>query len=435
MHRLSHRFVQVTKTSSYGFHTSAARSAITRFNLPAMSPTMTEGTIHRWVKKEGESFAAGDVLLELETDKAQIDVEAADDGVLAKIVLPDGTKGAVNSLIALIAEEGDDISNVEIPAEETSNSAPVQESKEDAPTAAATPATARTPAVAPISHHDIDTSKLKKSLSPAVLSLILKYGIKDVGSIKPSGHGGRILKGDVLAHLGLIAPKPAPKPTLTAAPPRDQIVFAKSSKPAAEKSVEKEQIVVDDLFKLRQSLNEQHGTFVSVNDFIAKAAERALQEITTHTPSTPSAKKPVVHQSTASAFSEKYTGGQFKIFNLSEPAYDFITDSYQVGKPYVMTVGANQRIAQPVKSSANNDMLDLIDYLGGSVKQVQERRVQLTTKNATLDFANQPKQGNQYHVQVKLDGGVPGKILANAKANAFLDRVEYYVRNPNELVA
>ena len=100
-----------------------------------------------------------------------------------------------------------------------------------------------------------------------------------------------------------------------------------------------------------------------------------------------------------------------------------------------MTVGANQRIAQPVKSSANNDMLDLIGYLGGSVKKVQERRVQLTTKNATLDFANQPKQGNQYHVQVKLDGGVPGKILANAKANAFLDRVEYYVRNPSELVA
>jgi hypothetical protein len=57
--------------------------------------------------------------------------------------------------------------------------------------------------------------------------LVLKYGIKDVGSIKPSGYGGRILKGDVLGHLGLIAPKPAPMPNFTAAPPRDQIVFAK----------------------------------------------------------------------------------------------------------------------------------------------------------------------------------------------------------------
>lgn len=109
---------------------------------------MTEGTIHKWMKKEGDSFAAGDVLLELETDKAQIDVEAAEDGILAKIVvsfslsfflffffrfgviidrirqLQDGGKGSVNSLIALIAEEGDDISNVEIPAEAESSSTP-----------------------------------------------------------------------------------------------------------------------------------------------------------------------------------------------------------------------------------------------------------------------------------------------------------------------
>lgn len=85
------------------------------------------------------------------------------------------------------------------------------------------------PVVAPISHHDIDTSKLKKPLSPAVFNLVLKYGIKDVDSIKASGNGGRILKGDVLAHLGLIKPKPAPKPTLSIAPPRDQIVFAKVS--------------------------------------------------------------------------------------------------------------------------------------------------------------------------------------------------------------
>jgi pyruvate/2-oxoglutarate dehydrogenase complex dihydrolipoamide acyltransferase (E2) component len=68
---------------------------------------------------------------------------------------------------------------------------------------------------------------LKKPLSPAVLNLVLKYGIKDASSIKPSGHGGRLLKGDVLAHLGLISPKPAPKPTFTVAPPRDEIVFAK----------------------------------------------------------------------------------------------------------------------------------------------------------------------------------------------------------------
>lgn len=94
---------------------------------------------------------------------------------------------------------------------------------EEKPAATTTP----TPAVSPISHHEIDASKLKKPLSPAVLSLVLKYGIKDVDSIKASGNGGRILKGDVLGHLGLIKLKPAPKATLSIAPPRDQIVFAK----------------------------------------------------------------------------------------------------------------------------------------------------------------------------------------------------------------
>lgn len=140
-----------------------------------------------------------------------------------------------------MAEEGDDISNVQIPEEE-GNTAPEQKKgkpvqsneifiytkplfcvEQEAPAAAPAPATT----ASPISHHDIDTSKLKKPLSPAVLNLVLRHGIKDVGSIKASGNAGRILKGDVLAHLGLIAPKPAPKATFSIAPPRDQIVFAK----------------------------------------------------------------------------------------------------------------------------------------------------------------------------------------------------------------
>ncbi|KAJ3537636.1 hypothetical protein NM688_g6651 [Phlebia brevispora] len=68
-------------------HVSAARRALTRFNMPAMSPTMTEGGIASWKKKEGESYSAGDVLLEIETDKATIDVEAQEDGILAKIIV------------------------------------------------------------------------------------------------------------------------------------------------------------------------------------------------------------------------------------------------------------------------------------------------------------------------------------------------------------
>src|SRR5262249_4623731 len=78
--------------------------------MPALSPTMTEGKIARWVKSEGETVRAGDVLAEIETDKATMEVEAVDEGVLAKIVIPEGTDHvAVNTPIAVIAENGEDV--------------------------------------------------------------------------------------------------------------------------------------------------------------------------------------------------------------------------------------------------------------------------------------------------------------------------------------
>src|ERR1044071_7490802 len=82
--------------------------------MPALSPTMTEGKIARWVKSEGETVRAGDVLAEIETDKATMEVEAVDEGVLAKIVIPEGTDHvAVNTPIALIAENGEDVAELD----------------------------------------------------------------------------------------------------------------------------------------------------------------------------------------------------------------------------------------------------------------------------------------------------------------------------------
>src|ERR1700731_640579 len=82
----------------------------TQVLMPALSPTMTEGKIARWIKSEGESVRAGDVLAEIETDKATMEVEAVDEGVLAKIVIPEGTDHvAVNTPIALIATNGEDV--------------------------------------------------------------------------------------------------------------------------------------------------------------------------------------------------------------------------------------------------------------------------------------------------------------------------------------
>ncbi|KAK1079545.1 pyridoxine biosynthesis protein, partial [Friedmanniomyces endolithicus] len=103
--------------------------------MPALSPTMTEGNIAAWRVQEGASFSAGDVLLEIETDKATMDVEAQDDGIMVKVMEQDGSKGVkVGTRIAVIAEAGDDASTVEIPAEGgKEESAGVDAAKKDRP--------------------------------------------------------------------------------------------------------------------------------------------------------------------------------------------------------------------------------------------------------------------------------------------------------------
>ncbi|KAJ3509151.1 hypothetical protein NMY22_g16392 [Coprinellus aureogranulatus] len=163
--------------------------------MPAMSPTMTEGGIAEWKKKEGEAFSAGDVLLEIETDKATIDVEAQDDGIVGKILVGDGTKGVpVGKVIALLAEEGDDISNLEAPKEEPTPSKKEETSSKQAEssssTAAAAPESApQQPAVA----HTLPPHS--KTLFPSVHRLILEHGIKismrsrepECGASNPNG--------------------------------------------------------------------------------------------------------------------------------------------------------------------------------------------------------------------------------------------------------
>ncbi|KAI0373257.1 single hybrid motif-containing protein [Pilatotrama ljubarskyi] len=232
--------------------TTAARNAVTKFAMPAMSPTMTEGGIASWKKKEGESFMAGDVLLEIETDKATIDVEAQDDGVLGKIIAPDGTKNVpVGKTIALLAEEGDDISNLEVPADEPSPSQP--QSKPSPPPSASTsaassqpsPATAKkSPPAPPTESHVPQTSR---PLFPSVLRLIQEHHIPsgDVEKIKGTGVRGMLTKGDVLAHLGLAS---SPTGTFRETPVPD----VKTDKKTGAQGEKKEEVVPLDGASIRR---------------------------------------------------------------------------------------------------------------------------------------------------------------------------------------
>ncbi|CAO3686823.1 unnamed protein product [Umbelopsis ramanniana] len=404
--------------------------------MPAMSPTMTEGTIIKWKKKEGDEVAAGDVILEVETDKAQIDVEAADDGIFAKILVQEGERVPVNTTIALLAEEGDDISNIEIPADEPKEAAPVEEKSEEV---SSTPAAAAPTPSEPIDHHDIDTSKLKKPLSPAVLSLLLKHGVKDVSSIKPTGPNGRLLKGDVLGHLGLINYKAPPPFAKTAAPPRDQIVFAKpaakaESKKAAEPAIPlfiSKSVTVDNLFNLRSVVNATYGSDLTLDEFFAKAAARALRDINKPSASSSSATGVVHSDSGASSVSDKFNGAKYNIFNLAPAKYDFISDAYESAKPYTLTVSSSKKVGGSAKTESYEDLLD---FLGGAKPAAKAKTVHMASADNL--FLN-PAQKSAYHtVELKLEGGEKkGQVLNDAKASVFLDRMEYYVQHPEELVA
>jgi len=186
-------------------HQSHARRAITNLEMPAMSPTMTEGGIAGWKKKEGDSFVAGDVLLEIETDKATIDVEAQDDGIMGKILVPDGSKNiVVGKVIALLAEEGDDISNLQPPQEDTS---PRRQQKPESTSSSVPPPPAqesKPPSPSPESKHAHSSTPPSHSrpLFPSVHRLLLENDISKPSQIRGTGVRGMLTKGDVLAFLG-----------------------------------------------------------------------------------------------------------------------------------------------------------------------------------------------------------------------------------------
>jgi len=183
------------------------RNAISNFQMPAMSPTMTEGGIASWKKKEGESFGTGDVLLEIETDKATIDVEAQDDGIMGKILFQDGSKNIpVGKVVALLAEEGDDISNLEAPKEEAVAPPQLKEICSSSPPGSSPPAP-RTPESHSGGTHELHSHthvplEHSRPLFPSVHRLLLENNVTNPEKIRGTGVRGMLTKGDVLTFLG-----------------------------------------------------------------------------------------------------------------------------------------------------------------------------------------------------------------------------------------
>ncbi|MGE0667414.1 MAG: 2-oxo acid dehydrogenase subunit E2 [Sphingomonadales bacterium] len=182
--------------------------------MPALSPTMEEGTLAKWLVKEGDKVSSGDVLAEIETDKATMEVEAVDEGVVGKLLVPEGAEGVkVNSVIAMLLEEGEKAADLKAP-DQQADAAP-KVAAQEAPKAEAKPA------------HDDDVLA-----NPSARRLAEEEGI-DLSGVKGTGPDGRITKGDVLAAVegGSSAAKPA------AAPDASGRVFASplARKLAAEK--------------------------------------------------------------------------------------------------------------------------------------------------------------------------------------------------------
>jgi pyruvate dehydrogenase E2 component (dihydrolipoamide acetyltransferase) len=272
--------------------------------MPALSPTMTEGNLAKWLKKEGEEVHSGDVLAEIETDKATMEFEAADDGRLGKILVPEGTQGVkVNQPIAVLLEEGEEASATAIESRATS---PVREVPAAPKTAAGAPPPR--PAAQP------QRSNGRIFASPLARRMALHAGL-DLAAIKGSGPQGRIVKADIEAALGepaepAAAPAAQPAPSqLPAMPALPRPVFAKeqvvalagnppySEKPhtamrrvIARRLAESKQTVphfylsidceIDTLLKIRKELNAKSDAYrISVNDFVVRAAALALRKV------------------------------------------------------------------------------------------------------------------------------------------------------------
>ncbi|TYH51138.1 hypothetical protein ES332_D10G253700v1 [Gossypium tomentosum] len=262
--------------------------------MPALSPTMNQGNIFKWTKKEGDKIEVGDIICEIETDKATLEFESLEEGYLAKILAPEGSKDvAVDQPIAITVEDPDDIEAVK-----TSASGDSAVKKQE-----------------PTQNESKSEVREQKSgftkISPSAKLLISEYGL-DASSLKASGPHGTLLKGDVLAAIksGKGSPKISPseksKPSPQTSSQKSPSARPESKAPQQSDSFEdlpniqirkviarrlleskqttphlylSSDVVLDPLLSFRKELKEKHDIKVSVNDIVIKAVAVALKNV------------------------------------------------------------------------------------------------------------------------------------------------------------
>ena len=266
--------------------------------MPALSPTMTEGKLAKWHKVAGDAVSSGDVIAEIETDKATMEVEAVDEGVLGKILVDEGTEEvAVNTPIAVILEDGED--EAALKGFAAGGGAPAA-ATDATPTAESAPA----PATDPVAQAQggARPGSERTVASPLARRMAKQAGL-DLANLQGSGPHGRIVKADIEAALKSGgAPKPAKadqaRPTAAAVAPAqgepdfELIPHSSMRKVIAKRLTESKQTVphfyltvdceIDGLLAMRKTLNEKtadSGIKLSVNDFIIKACALALMKV------------------------------------------------------------------------------------------------------------------------------------------------------------
>ena len=292
--------------------------------MPALSPTMTEGTLAKWLLKEGDSVASGDVRAEIETDKATMEFEAVDEGIIAKILIEGGTEGvAVNEPIAILAEEGEDIETAIASVGDSKSEAAAAKGSEPAKMekAAEKPASKPEPAAEKPTEKPAASSGDRIFASPLARRMAENEGL-DLAKLSGSGPHGRIVKRDIEDALSSgagkataasdTAPVDAPKAAAPAAakaaapaeavPSADDPIFmmlpeaeavphSNMRKTIAKRLTESARdiphftlqvdVEIDKLLAMRKQLNERDGADykISVNDFVIKATALALTRV------------------------------------------------------------------------------------------------------------------------------------------------------------